>query len=256
MKIELFHSVSARSFRPLWVLEELGLPYTLLMVPFPPRALHRAYLETNPLGTVPALRVGDTLMTESVAIAHYLASLKSGEDAMAVAPAEPDHAAYLNFLFYGEATLTFPQTLVLRYRHFEAPEKQNPQIAQDYERWFLARLRTLDAHLEDRRFLCADRFTVADVSVGYALMLAEHLGLLPALPERIQAYWRALQSRPSFHRALQVERDAAIAQGVSPRPAPSERPWADHAAPDTEASGQLPVQAALGQADHPTEAKS
>src|SRR5690606_40216760 len=74
MKFELFHSVSARSFRPLWVLEELGLEYVLHMLPFPPRMLKREFLETNPLGTVPAMRVGNTLMTESVAIAEYLAA--------------------------------------------------------------------------------------------------------------------------------------------------------------------------------------
>lgn len=52
--ITLYHCVSARSFRPLWMLEELGQPYELKMLPFPPRALDRSYLAINPLGTVPA----------------------------------------------------------------------------------------------------------------------------------------------------------------------------------------------------------
>lgn len=50
--IILFHCMSARSFRPLWTLEELGLPYELHMLPFPPRAHARQYLNVNPLGTV------------------------------------------------------------------------------------------------------------------------------------------------------------------------------------------------------------
>jgi len=50
--ITLHHCVSARSFRPLWMLEELGIPYDLKMMPFPPRVLARSYLEINPLGTV------------------------------------------------------------------------------------------------------------------------------------------------------------------------------------------------------------
>ena len=61
--ITLYHCVSARSFRPLWLLEELGLPYTLHMLPFPPRALARTYLEENPLGTVPLLVDGDITPT-------------------------------------------------------------------------------------------------------------------------------------------------------------------------------------------------
>ena len=53
--LHLHHCVSARSFRPLWMLEELQLPYQLHMLPFPPRALARSFLELNPLGTVPLL---------------------------------------------------------------------------------------------------------------------------------------------------------------------------------------------------------
>ena len=57
--IHLHHCLSARSFRPLWMLEELQLPYTLHMLPFPPRALARSFLELNPLGTVPLLVQGE-----------------------------------------------------------------------------------------------------------------------------------------------------------------------------------------------------
>jgi len=49
--ITLHHSLSARSFRPLWMLEELSIPYELKVLPFPPRALARSFLEVNPLGT-------------------------------------------------------------------------------------------------------------------------------------------------------------------------------------------------------------
>lgn len=43
--ITLYHCVGARSFRPLWALEELGLPYDLKVLPFPPRVVKREYLE-------------------------------------------------------------------------------------------------------------------------------------------------------------------------------------------------------------------
>ena len=51
--ITLYHCDGARSFRPLWMLEELGLPYELKMLPFPPRVLAKEYLALNPLGTIP-----------------------------------------------------------------------------------------------------------------------------------------------------------------------------------------------------------
>ncbi len=72
--ITLHHCMSARSLRPLWMLEELGLPYELKMLPFPPRALARPFLELNPLGTVPAFSDQNTRMTESAAICQYLAA--------------------------------------------------------------------------------------------------------------------------------------------------------------------------------------
>ncbi len=220
---QLHHCVSARSFRPLWMLEELQQPYQLLMLPFPPRALARDYLALNPLGTVPLLRHGAARLTESAAICEYLAARHPGTG-LSVAAHEADFAAYLNWLHMSDATLTFPQTLVLRYTHFEPPERLQPQVAQDYARWFLARLRAIEAAVEQQQWLCAGRFTAADVAVGYALMLAAHLELDSQWGPATQAYWQRLQARPAFARALAAEHSAALAQGVPTTPSPLIRP--------------------------------
>jgi len=217
--IELHHCVSARSFRPLWMLEELGLPYRLKMWPFPPRVRTRDFLALNPLGTVPLFIDGEVRMTESAAICQYLAA-RSRPTPLDVDAGEPAFAAYLNGLHFGEATLTFPQTLVLRYARFEPAERRNAQVADDYSRWFLARLRAVDSLLAGGDFVCAGRFTAADVSVGYALMLGEHLGLDGRFPPAVLAYWGRLQARPAYRRALAAQLAAAEAQGVSPQPAP------------------------------------
>ena len=219
--IVLYHCMSARSFRPLWTLEELGVAYELRMLPFPPRALDRRYLDVNPLGTIPLMIDGGTRMTESAAICQYLAA--TNPSSLDVAPHEPGFGAYLNFLHFGEATLTFPQTLVLRYAHFEPPERRQPQVAEDYARWFLARLRTLEPVLSDGGFACAGRFTAADISIGYALMLAQHLGLHERFTPAVQAYWQRLQDRPGYQRALESQKAAAVAQGVSTVPSPDLR---------------------------------
>src|SRR5471032_2046271 len=151
--ITLFHCVSARSFRPLWTLEEIGMPYALKLLPFPPRALRRDYLQDNPLGTVPLLLDGASRMTESAAICQFLAT-RHAPATLAVDSADPDYADWLNWLHFGEATLTFPQTLVLRYGRFETAERQQPQVVTDYTRWFLARLRAIDSALHGRDYLC------------------------------------------------------------------------------------------------------
>jgi len=206
----------------LWLVEELGLAVELRMLPFPPRMHHRAYLDENPLGTVPLLLDGPTRMSESAAICQYLAARHS-PGLLDVGVVEADFGAYLNFLHFGEATLTFPQTLVLRYGRFEAAERRQPQVVEDYARWFLSRLRSLEARLAAAPWLCADRFTAADVSVGYALMLAELIGLAAQFTPAVAAYWQRLQERPAYRRALERQHQAALDQGVSPRPA-SEAP--------------------------------
>ena len=221
--ITLYHCVSARSFRPLWLLEELGLPYQLKMLPFPPRALARPYLQENPLGTVPLLIDDETRMTESAAICEYLAARHSPGH-LSVAVNDPAYGAYLNWLHMSDATLTFPQTLVLRYLHFEPAQRQQTQVAEDYSRWFLARLRAVDAVVQQQDFLCAGRFTAADVAVAYALMLAAHLGLDAQFSPSTAAYWARLQARPTFQRALAGQHQAAIDQGAPTTPAPDVRP--------------------------------
>ena len=210
--ITLYHCLSARSFRPLWMLEEIGLPYELKMLPFPPRMLQRDYLQINPLGTIPLLLDGEQRLTESAACAEYLAARHSPRR-MNVELDEPDYGAYLNYLHFGEATLTFPQTLVLRYTWLEPPERRLPQVAGDYAKWFLARLRTLEPRLAAQEYLC-NRFTAADVSVGYALMLAQQVKLDSEFTPAVAAYWQRLQQRDGFRRALQAQQQAAEQQGV------------------------------------------
>lgn len=195
----LYHCADARSFRALWALEELGVPYELKLLPFPPRVRAPEYLAENPLGTIPLLVDGATRMTESSAIVQYLAVKHGGP--LLVSPDDPAYGAWLNWLYLGEATLTFPQTLVLRYTRLEPRERRNPQVAEDYSRWFMARLRAVDTALQSAEHLCAGRFTAADISVGYALLLAQTLGLHERFSPTVSAYWARLQERDGFKRA-------------------------------------------------------
>jgi len=214
--IQLYHCAAARSFRPLWTLEELRLPYDLKMLPFPPRVLAREYLALNPLGTIPLLLDGDIRMTESAAIAQYLVT-RYGPTPLAVNVDEPDYGAFLNWLHFGEATLTFPQTLVLRYTELEPEERRSPQVAADYAKWFLGRLRGVEAAVAKSEMLCAGRFTAADISVGYALLLANDLGLSRDFGPAVAAYWQRLQARDGFRRAVEAENLAGEQQKVARR---------------------------------------
>jgi len=93
-------------------------------------------------------------------------------------------------------------------------------VVQDYSKWFLARLRTLEPVLSASAFLCAARFTAADISVGYALLLARHLGLSSHFTPAVAAYWQRLQVRDGFANAIRAQERAALAQKVSTTPSP------------------------------------
>jgi glutathione S-transferase len=201
MSVVLYHCEGARSLRPLWVLEEMGLDYEVKKLPFPPRVLQRDYLEINPLGTVPYMIDGDVRMTESAGICHYLVETY-GPTPLSVSKSEPDYGAYLNWLYYSDATITFPQTIFLRYTSLEPEERRLPQAAEDYRRFFAGRLRAVEAALGEREFLCGGRFTIADVCVGYALHLASSLQLADCFGPCAAGYWERMKAIPSYERAV------------------------------------------------------
>jgi glutathione S-transferase len=134
--MKLWHCGGARSLRPLWTLEELGLDYELEVLPFPPRVMQPDYLKVNSLGTVPYFVDGDTVMTESVGICQYLVD-RYEDRGLGLRPEHPDYGAYLNWLHHSDATLTFPQTIALRYYFFE-PDPAKRAVADDYAKWFRA----------------------------------------------------------------------------------------------------------------------
>lgn len=215
LKPRLWHCYSSRSLRPLWALEEMGVDYQLELLPFPPRMFQPDYLEINPLGTVPYFSDGTVEMTESTGICLYLAEKYGGD--LRVEASHPDYPDYLNWLFHSDATLTFPQTLVLRYSQLEPEERRSAAIVEDYRRWFLARLKRLNRHLLERDYLCAGRFTIADISIAYALYLARGLGLDRFFEPQTHDYMTRMCARPAF---LKVEPLGAEQSLFTPQPYP------------------------------------
>ena len=198
--MKLYHCKGARSLRCLWALEEMGLPYELETLPFPPRLFARHYKQVNPLGTVPALIDGDVMLTESVGICHYLAE-KYGPTPLAVKPEEKDYGAYLNWMYRADATLTFPLTIIFRYTVLEPEDRRSAQVAEDYRKWFLGRWSSVETWVDGRDYLCAERFTMADICVGYALYFANTLGVAEAMTPKVQRWWERITARDAFRKA-------------------------------------------------------
>jgi glutathione S-transferase len=204
----LHHCAGARSFRCLWAAEEAGFDLDLKMWAFPPRVFDKAFKSINPLGTIPAWEEDGQLLTESAAICQRIAM----GTALEVLPGDADYLPYLNWLHRSDATLTFPLTIVLRYTRLEPIERQLPQAVEDYKGFFLGRAKTIDAALADGRdWLTAGQFTIADICVGYAVLLASNFGLDTELSSQTQDWFARLKDRAGFKAAR--ERESGVKRG-------------------------------------------
>ena len=199
MSIKIYSCNDSRGLRPMWTAEEMGVSYESEMMPFPPRFLHKEYMDVNILGTIPYLIDGEVEMTESVAMCQYLVDLYGPTD-LKVAIDEPDYHHYLNWLAHSDATLTFPQTVVLRYTFQEVGVAD--KAAEGYRRWFVARLKLLEKSLDSREYLRSNRFTIADICVSYAIYLAKILEIEEAFKPNIKRWTDMLFERDGFKRAV------------------------------------------------------
>ncbi len=199
------HCAGARSLRCLWAAQEAGFDMDLKIWPFPPRFLAKEFKGVNPMGTIPAWEENGHMLTESAAICQRIAMGTPLE----VRPDEADYLPYLNWLHRSDATLTFPLTIMLRYTRMEPEERKLPQAVEDYKSFFLGRAKSIEAALDDGRdWLVADRFTIADICVGYAVHLAGGFGLHQELGPKTLAWYHRLIARDGFVAARAREKES------------------------------------------------
>jgi glutathione S-transferase len=194
----LYHCADARSLRCLWAVEEAGIDVDLRLLRFPPRAFEPEYRAVNPLMTIPGWVENGRLMTESAAICERIAEGTPLE----VHRDEPDYWDARNWLHRSDATLTFPLAIMIRYTRVEPEERRLRQAVDDYKAFFGGRAKSIEAALGDgRAWLVADRFTIADVAVGYAAFLATTLGARDVLGDATKAWLERCMARDGLRRA-------------------------------------------------------
>ena len=202
--IKVFHIPQFRSLRVVWLLEEMGEGYTLEIVPFP---TDDAFKARSLIGSIPTIIDGDVVMGESIAILQYLTGRRIRDPAVArltVGPSDPiAYAEHLQFLHLGEASLMTPLSLLARTRLGAPEDEKHNFTAQIVEDLVSRRLQAVDKRLADgRTHLTGERFTIADISVGYALAYATFRGLDDLLTPNAAAYLARLKARPSYQRAI------------------------------------------------------
>jgi glutathione S-transferase len=203
-RVTLYHSPHTRSTGALILLEELGAPYDLHVLNMKAGEQRQpAYLAVNPMGKVPALRHGDSVISEQVAVYLYLADLfpKAG---LAPQIGDPLRGPYLRWMVFYAACFE-PAVVDRAAKHEPAPQTMSPY--GDYD----TMLNTVVAQLAKGPYLLGERFTAADVLWGTALGWTTMFGLVPKLPE-ITAYVNRIGSRPAAARVQAKEAELAAAQ--------------------------------------------
>ena len=195
-----------RGFRVVWLLEEMGLAYKLRPVDLMAGVKNDPeFLEINPGGFIPALVDGDLTMVESIAIMQYLMA-RYGPTPLAPTPHDPTFPAYLQFLHLGEAGLAASIYFVLGARHFAPEAERNNWSAAQALDVYETRLRLVIRQLARSPYLAGDAFTAADISVTYALELAQRSGSA-TLGEVEQAYVARTTAREGYKRAMDACHD-------------------------------------------------
>ena len=209
-KVTLYHSPNTRSSGSLTLLEELGAPYELHVLNMKAGEQRQpAYLAINPMGKVPALRHGDALITEQVAIFLYLADLFP-EAGLAPPIRDPLRGPYLRWMVFYAACFE-PAVIDRSTQKDPAPLSMSPYA--DFDTMF----KTLTGQLAKGPYLLGERFSAADVLWGGALTWTTMFKLVPELPV-ITSYVQRADARPAVARVKAKDAELAAAHEAAARP--------------------------------------
>jgi glutathione S-transferase len=198
--ITVYGGWPTRSFRVLWALEELGLDYQLHTVDLRKRPLDEELLKRNPAGFLPVIDDDGLVIIDSIAILEYLAA-KHGGTVLAPVPNDPAFAAYQQFLHLGESGLAAYLNIVVASKFFAPESEQRNWGVQAAERMFFNRLSLVSLRLASAPMMAGETFSAADISVIYALDMAERLGLADRFGPELQDYRARLSARPGYQAA-------------------------------------------------------
>ena len=167
--ITLYGITNSRAFRCLWMLEELGLPYQHEKLDYRDDALRsRDYLAINPNARIPALKDGDFVLWESMAINLYLAR-KYGQATNLWPDTTESEGLAWQWSFWAMTEVEHPLLSVLMHTRMLPEDKRDPDKARRNRGILRAPMGVLDQALADGDYLVDGRFTVADLNVASVL---------------------------------------------------------------------------------------
>ncbi|MDR7154109.1 glutathione S-transferase [Sphingobium xenophagum] len=189
-----------------WMLEETGVPYDTVILDYGTTMKAPDYLAINPMGKVPAIRHGDTVVTECAAICAYLADAFPAAN---LAPPTDARGAYYRWLFFAAGPLE--AAITNKAMGFVVPEGRERSAGygslDDV-------LHALEQAVSVPQWICGNQFTAADVYMGSQIDWGLAFGTIPATPA-LTAYADRLRTRPAYQRQKAID-NALIAEMQKP----------------------------------------
>ena len=181
-----------------WMLEEIGHPYETVVLDYESGMKSPDYLAINPMGKVPAIRHGDTIVTEGAAICAYLADMFP-DAGLAPPSGNERRGPYYRWLFFAagpvEAAVTAKSLGLL------APEDKRSMAGYGS---FEDTIDALESAVRDGPYICGDQFTAADVYVGSQIGWGMMFGTMDKRPA-FEEYFARISSRPAAVRAAELD---------------------------------------------------
>lgn len=199
-ELVLYTNPMSRGRIARWMLEESGVPYATQYLDFGTTMKAPEYLAINPMGKVPAIRHGDTVVTECAAICAYMAEAFPEAE---LAPRPAERGDYFRWMFFTAGPMEMAVTN--RILGFEAPEDRYRMIGCGR---YAEVMDALENALSASPYVAGDRFTAADVYVGSHVGYGLRFGTIEKRPA-FADYLARVTDRDAYRRAAALD-DAAM----------------------------------------------
>ena len=187
-----------------WMLEEVGEPYRAEILEYAGSMKAPDYLAINPMGKVPALRHGETIVTECAAICAYLADVFPSAG-LAPPPGSRQRGPYYRWLFFAAGPIEAANTN--KTLGVVVPIERAAMVGYGSQERTLA---AVEDQLNRSEYIAGDRFTAADVYVGSHIGWGMMFGAIDKRPA-FERYWALVGTRPAALRAREID-DKLVAE--------------------------------------------
>lgn len=203
MSLRLHGIGASRAARPLWLLEEMGVPYEHVSQSYQGGATRTPeFLALNPNGHIPVLEDDGIVVWESMAITLYL--VRKFKDSPFAPATLAEEAETLRWTFWAVTECEKDALTVLMHRVAMPAERRDAALAEQAEKRLVRPLEILNAHLAGREYLCGDRFTVADINLASIVAWAQPARALMDGAPNVAAWLTRCQDRPAQQKVRQL----------------------------------------------------